>query len=322
MAETLLPFQIATRDPEEAHDWLRTAYADHTVTLAGSTSGFRFRHDVIDCGPFKLGVCDHSMTLRGRWSPLGDQLLISRLLEGRFDISCRGSSVAAGPGDTFAYDPDVAMQVEWSDIRMSQIRLDRPAVERVLAEFGTGRQAVGIGFDLARPLSPAHGLRWARMLDHVVREVEIDPERIGSPLVMRQVFRLIVATALDTFPHVTGGPAPLPGGAASVAAVRRAVAFMEEHAEQDIDLVTIAEAARVGPRALQRAFRRSLDVTPLEYLRSVRLGCAHDELEQADVSTGVTVGEIAARWGFGHPGRFAAAYRARFGHAPSDHLRR
>jgi transcriptional regulator GlxA family with amidase domain len=30
---------------------------------------------------------------------------------------------------------------------------------------------------------------------------------------------------------------------------------------------------------------------------------------------------VAARWGFGHPGRFAGAYRARYGRSPSETLR-
>ena len=35
-----------------------------------------------------------------------------------------------------------------------------------------------------------------------------------------------------------------------------------------------------------------------------------------------TVAGIAARWGFGHPGRFATAYRARFGEPPGTTLHR
>ena len=34
------------------------------------------------------------------------------------------------------------------------------------------------------------------------------------------------------------------------------------------------------------------------------------------------VAAVAARWGFGHPGRFATAYRARFGEPPGTTMHR
>ncbi len=101
--------------------------------------------------------------------------------------------------------------------------------------------------------------------------------------------------------------------------MRRAVAFVEANADQDIGLVQIAAAAYVTPRALQYAFRRHLDTTPLAFLRRVRLDAAHRELLAAD-PRGTTVTEIAMRWGFAHPGRFAAHYRNTYRTAPGTTL--
>ena len=58
----------------------------------------------------------------------------------------------------------------------------------------------------------------------------------------------------------------------------------------------------------------------MRYLRHIRLDRAHHDLLDADPAT-VTVTTIAARWGFPHPGRFAAAYRDHYGRAPSATLR-
>lgn len=322
MADTPARFQITTREPDVAHDWLRKAYADHTVTLSGPSSAFRFSHIVADCGPFKVGVCRHTMTLRGDWSPLEDQMLFSHLVQGRFTISCRRTEIAAGPGDVFTYDPDVGTSVEWSDITMAQVRMDRSAVERVAAELTEDGSVVPVGFDLARPVSPARARRWIRLMQYLSGDVATEGPPPG-PLVLREMFRMLVVTAMETFPNTARGPALVqrPHGQVSAAAVRRAVAYIQEHAGEDIDLVSIAEAARVGPRALQRAFRSSLDLTPLEYLRGVRLDRAHDDLRLADPGSTVTVAAVAARWGFGHPGRFAAAYRTAYGRSPSGTLR-
>jgi AraC-like DNA-binding protein len=313
---------IATGDPEEAHAWLRSAYVDHTAQLSGSRHAFRFSHRLADCGAFKVGVAQHTMDLHGLWDPLDDILLFSHLLSGRFTIRSSRAEVAAGAGDVFSYDPDATMTVDWSDIRMAQVRLQRSAAERLAAELlGDDRAPTRITFDLARPATEAKALHWKQLMRYVTSDVAMNPGAYGSPLVVRQVFRLIVAAALETFPNTAGDDVRRAPGPASSGAIRRATAFIEERAGADIDLTDIADAAHVGPRALQRAFRRSLDTTPLGYLRGVRMDRAHDELRAADPADGATVARVAARWGFGHPGRFATAYRARFGRLPSNTLR-
>jgi transcriptional regulator GlxA family with amidase domain len=59
----------------------------------------------------------------------------------------------------------------------------------------------------------------------------------------------------------------------------------------------------------------------MTYLQSVRLDRAHESLRRAD-PTRLTVSAVAHRWGFAHLGRFASAYRLRFGEPPSETLRK
>ncbi|MUN63776.1 helix-turn-helix domain-containing protein [Kocuria sediminis] len=94
----------------------------------------------------------------------------------------------------------------------------------------------------------------------------------------------------------------------------------ETHLAEPIGLPEIAAAARLSPRGLQAAFRRHLDTTPTGYLRTARIDAAHTDLLAA--SGAQTVAEVAARWGFAHPGRFAAAYRDHYGETPAETLRR
>jgi AraC-like DNA-binding protein len=313
---------IDTVDPEEAHDWLRTAYVDHSVRLSGRREDFRFQHRLAQCGTFVVGAARHSMTLQGDWAALDDTLLFSHLLSGRFHIRSRRSAVLAAAGDVFVYDPDVPMDVHWSDIRMANVRFRRAAFDRVAATLGgDDRTSAPVGFELARPLSESKAMHWKRLMQYVNGDVLANPAVHGSPLLMGQIFRMLVATALETFPNTSLDRARHTALSASPASVRRAVAYIEERAGDDIDLADIAEAAHVGPRALQRAFRRAMDTTPLGHLRSVRLERAHEQLVAADGEDGTTVVEVAARWGFGHPGRFAGAYRSRFGRPPSETLR-
>jgi transcriptional regulator GlxA family with amidase domain len=102
--------------------------------------------------------------------------------------------------------------------------------------------------------------------------------------------------------------------------LRRSVAFIHENADSDIGLAEIAAAANLTPRAVQYMYRRHLGVTPLEYLRCVRLDLAHRDLQAADPAVD-TVNSIAGRWGFSHAGRFSVAYRRMYGTQPSATLR-
>lgn len=318
---------IDTVDPEEAHDWLRSTYAEHAVRLSGSREDFRFRHELADCGPFVLGTAQHSMTCHGVWEPLDDTVLFCHLLSGRFHARSVRAAVVAAPGEVFGYDPDARTTVTWTDIRLTNVRIRRAALDRVAAGlYGADRAAADrpagpVGFDLARPVGGPAARHWKRLLEYVTADVVGSPEVSGNPIIMGQLARTVIATALQTFPNTTLDRLRCTALPAAPGSVRRAIAYIEEHAQEDIDLTDIAEAADVGPRALQRGFRRAADTTPLGYLRLVRLERAHEQLVTADGEDGTTVVAVAARWGFGHPGRFAGSYRARFGRSPGETLR-
>jgi AraC-like DNA-binding protein len=89
--------------------------------------------------------------------------------------------------------------------------------------------------------------------------------------------------------------------------------------EHDWTLSTMAVQAKVSVRTVCEAFRHFHGCTPMEFLRSVRLARTNEELKQLDPHT--SVASVAKRWGFGHAGRFAAAYAKTFGETPSDTLR-
>jgi anti-anti-sigma factor len=117
-------------------------------------------------------------------------------------------------------------------------------------------------------------------------------------------------------------PAVAPGRRPYTASgtVGLAVAFINEHAQDDISVADIAAASFVTIRAVQLAFRRHLDITPLGYLRQVRLEHAHAQLLSADADR-TTVTAVAADWHFSNASRFSGHYRAAYGVPPVQTLR-
>jgi AraC-like DNA-binding protein len=166
------------------------------------------------------------------------------------------------------------------------------------------------------PVSAAGRTRWLNASGYAGSLLA--SSETASPLLIGSAARLLAATVLDVFPN-TGitTPAARDRTDASPATVRRATAFIEEHAARDITLAEVAVAANATIRAVQLAFRRHLGITPLDYLQRARLERARAELLAADPAR-ESVTAVAYRWGFASPDRFAAAYRQAYG-VPPDH---
>ncbi|XIG79552.1 AraC family transcriptional regulator [Streptomyces sp. SGAir0957] len=171
---------------------------------------------------------------------------------------------------------------------------------------------------LARePVDEAAADLWRATTSYVGRLLD-SPLAVTSPLLAAAAARMTAVAALKVFPTtLTVAPTRTDGADATPETLRRAVAFIENNADQGISLTDVAAAAYVTPRALQYAFRRHLDTTPIAHLRRVRLDAAHAELLAADPCN-ATVSDIAARWGFGR--RFSALYQAAYRVPPSRTL--
>lgn len=101
----------------------------------------------------------------------------------------------------------------------------------------------------------------------------------------------------------------------SLRQLRIAEAFIHANFREPLSTPLIARQAGLSIRGLQAMFLRHRGVTPLTYLRRVRLEAAHAELAASRGERRIT--DIAMDCGFVHLGRFATAYRERFGERPS-----
>jgi AraC-like DNA-binding protein/tetratricopeptide (TPR) repeat protein len=97
--------------------------------------------------------------------------------------------------------------------------------------------------------------------------------------------------------------------------VKRALVYMRSNTAEKITLATLAAACGTPERTLLKQFRKFVGLSPLVYLRRLRLNLVRSELLQADRETAIS--EIAIGCGFTHLGRFATEYRRAFGESPS-----
>ena len=76
-------------------------------------------------------------------------------------------------------------------------------------------------------------------------------------------------------------------------AIRTAIDVIEAEAHLPLTMSSIAARSQVSVRSLQQGFKRHLGMSPMSYLREVRLRRAHQTLIESDPST-VTVASVAS----------------------------
>jgi AraC-like DNA-binding protein len=99
--------------------------------------------------------------------------------------------------------------------------------------------------------------------------------------------------------------------------VRRVIDYIHENLAEAITLADLVAVSGVAGCTLLKHFREFKGVSPMRYIRNLRLARVRDELTGTDARH---VLEVATHWGFTHAGRFAVEYRQRFGERPSATL--
>ena len=314
--------RFATDNVEVAHNLISQVYGNHTLQASGGDGSFRLEMSGVGTTDLRVDRLRCGVACSGVLGPV-DYLLFHTTTAGRYQMTTTDADVRYSRGMPGLVPLKVEIKFGWSPdyaVRVLPLRWDLVA-ENAAAIIDLA--AADLRFEDVRPVSAAMARHWEATLDYVDRQLNAPDSALAFPLVRAQVLVTLAASALAVFPNTTMTTAEVRGpGAVAPNALRRAVAYMEAHAEEPIRLRDIAEAAGTNSRSVQHAFTRHLDASPMSYLRRFRLEQAHRDLQLADTAAGDTVSAIARRWGFANPGHFASSYCRRYGVLPSHTLRR
>lgn len=310
-------------DAPGAHALLAQAYGAGSLRFEPS-GDLIFGRRRQDLGEVRVDDVQYSFLSEYHMDPLG-YLLILRVRNGEMEVARERSPRGRfGPGDVFlCAQPDEGYRAIIRTRRAQVVGIDLSLLEQVCE--GSALETIR-GFQHGA-LAAEHAHQWRRTIDYMTELVGSGSEAAHSPLVLGQAGRMLAATTIAAFAPGQGSAADGPAGstqatAATQATLRRAIAYVEANPDLDLGVVDIAQAVHVSVRTLQAVFRRHLDTTPMTYLRRVRLDRIRADLTAADPSTGHTVTQIAARWGFSDLSRLGAYYRRMYGESPSETLRR
>lgn len=239
---------------------------------------------------------------------------------GAVESQCGKQQMVAVPGKAAVFTPREHTVIPWSEPHSTQvcIKIPQRMLEDELEALLGHPVRPSVHFDLEFDLETGPGRSWLATLRLLLSELG-DPHSLvhRSDHYCEYIERALVGGLVLAHQHEYQDELRAPRPPARPRTVQRVIQAIEEAPEEPWSLEKMAQHAGVSGRRLQQGFAECLGVTPMAYLRRVRL-----ERARKDLSRGLSVTDTAYRWGFGNLGRFARAYQDRFGEAPSETRRR
>jgi AraC-like DNA-binding protein len=313
--------QLSSGNVDEVRDLLNRFYYPIAVGVPDGAEGFRLELNVIQLGPLTVGQLSFGSPVTLDAACL-DGYHVTMPMTGRVRTRQDRHEVTAGPERAAVFRPGRPVYtLHEAHCTELDVKVEQAALEAELSAL-LGRPVRG-PIDLSPVLSPCHGpgRSWSRLVGLLRAELDQSASLIHHPLIADQLRHSVISGLLLSVPHRYLEELTAPAPAGPPRAVRRALDAIQDEPERPFTVADLAQIAGMSVRSLQEGFRRHVGCAPMTYLQQVRLGRAHDALRHGD-PTRVTVAAVAHRWGFAHLGRFASAYRSRFGQSPSETLRR
>ncbi|MEU4237002.1 AraC family transcriptional regulator [Actinoplanes sp. NPDC026619] len=322
-SDTPVHFALHTSDVDEAKAFCRKMfYGPLQVTPVGDCSGFVFDGDVVMLGPVTIGAISYGADMQVNIADLETAYHVLAPITGTLRSRHRGNTVLADRTRAAVFRPVGAIDLDWpGDCRLMSVKVERAALERELDATLDQRVMspllLGESFDLVG----GPGRTWAALVRLLHSELCAEDGLVRQPRMAARWRDMVVSGLALSVEHPYGGDEPAGlQGPNRPRTVKRALDAMHAEPARQFTAGELAAVAGVGVRVLQESFRQHVGMSPLTYLKRVRLDGVHGELSRSDPWQ-VNVSEVAYRWGFTHLGRFAGAYRERYGVSPSQTLR-
>ena len=311
---------VSSVDIDQARSVLNRFYYPVAVGVPEGADNFGLAIEVIQLGPLTVGQLSFATPVTFRVAEL-DAYQVSMPTTGRMQARHAGHEVVATPSTAVLFKPGNPVYTE-HDANSAElaVKIERDALEQELAGL-LGHPIEGpIDLPPAVDLSAGPGHSWSRLVRLLRDELEYRESLIYQPLIAEQLRSSVLSGLLLSVPHRYHEELTGPATAGPPRAIRRVLEAIHDEPERAFAVGDLASIAGMSVRSLQEGFRRHVGSAPMAYLQQERLLRAHETLRRAD-PVRVTVAAVAHRWGFAHLGRFASAYRARFGESPSETLR-
>ncbi|MBC2769809.1 AraC family transcriptional regulator [Pusillimonas minor] len=311
-----------SNDLDETRDTVGRIFKPHELGVRGRRQKLDAEMDHLSLGKASINRLRYGADVTIEPESLDDFLLVQMPMSGRADIRCGAEHIVSTPDMASVLTPSLPVHMQWQGVCDQLIvKIERHALETACAAALGHALPCPIEFKLGMDLSRDGGLAWRQLIAFLTTSQFIAGADQRN-LVTSQLEQLLATTLLTRHPHNYSAallnPAPTP----DLPYIRRAEEYILAHCKEPITMQDLARHAHISTRSLYKGFQEHRGISPMGYVRQVRLQKVRDALLQARrAGQSISVTQVALDWGFGHLGHFTQAYRKQFNELPSQTLR-
>lgn len=305
---------VGTRDWSAAHRAVADAYFPHELVALDGREHVDLKLRTVELGGVTIGRLEWGTAVAIACDYPG-AYEVNIPISGRLHSEIAGEDVVALPGQARIFVAGRSSRItNWTaDCQVIGVKFDAEHLERAADRVHGAPLRERLRLPERVDLSGGDAARWFGLVKALSAQLREPADLLANPLVGPQLASAVTTAFLLSVTGDDGGEPRL-----RPRIVKRVLDALHDDPARAWTLADMAEVAGASVRRVQEAFGEFVECAPTVALRDIRLDRAQRDLESGDGS----VADVAARWGFSSPSRFAAAYRTRYGLSPSQTLRR
>ncbi|CAH0145669.1 HTH-type transcriptional activator RhaR [Pseudomonas sp. Bi70] len=316
--------QIASYDMAGARAWMEEVCGPHSLQSSHPERvSFRHQARIFRSHSTTLGTMEYGTDVRIGVEGAShlDSYSLSLPLEGEQELIYLGSRIQSNRNVGVIVSPFHSQELSMAgNCKKISVVIPRVTMRLALEEILKRPIEIPINFVPVMDAQAGASASWWRLIAHFVSDNENSGALFDQTLFSRDIETSLVRGLIlaqrnnytDEIQESLLGKLP--------SYLLKAKNFMHENAREDIRLEDVESAANVSRFKLFDGFRRYMGMSPMAYLKKIRLSEVRKELLKG--GRGVNISTVATEWGFNHLGRFASEYKKLFNEMPSATMHR
>lgn len=314
---------LATQDLHEMQEIL-TALTNHIeIDVVGKNQEIDASLRSVECNGLELMHATYGdvPTSVRTYEEDKDELLFFMMTGGSANVKHNGKDFHISKTTALMRDSRLPLLAQQEAFSSFAIPFSIDALQaHATALLGEEYCGLDITFDPEIDLTTPDGRHLHNTVHYVANALNDPLGGVNHPFMLDSMKDVLMTSILTLLPHSSSDLLQgKPTTKITPYYLKRARDYIHAHAASPITLERLATHAGCGYRTLQIAFKEAYGVSPMGYVTLTRLNYAHEGLRRAD--DGVTVRDVALKWGFSNMSWFSKCYQEKFGIPPSQTLR-